>query len=46
VRYVHTIRRGLNHDSAGLVIARLAGMPSRAIKTARDMREKVLRGEV
>ncbi|KPV73609.1 uncharacterized protein RHOBADRAFT_54808 [Rhodotorula graminis WP1] len=46
VRYVHTIRRGLNHDSAGLVIARLAGMPSRAIQTARDMREKVLRGEV
>ncbi|GAA5843034.1 hypothetical protein JCM9279_001837 [Rhodotorula babjevae] len=46
VRYVHTIRRGLNHDSAGLVIARLAGMPPRAIQTARDMREKVLRGEV
>ncbi|BGP42232.1 hypothetical protein JCM10450v2_006324 [Rhodotorula kratochvilovae] len=46
VRYVHTIRRGLNSDSAGLVIARLAGMPPRAILAAREMRDRVLRGEV
>ncbi|TNY23302.1 muts domain V-domain-containing protein [Rhodotorula diobovata] len=46
VRYVHTIRRGLNSDSAGLVIARLAGMPPRAILKAREMRDRVLRGEV
>ncbi|GJN92436.1 hypothetical protein Rhopal_005466-T1 [Rhodotorula paludigena] len=46
VRYVHTIRRGLNSDSAGLVIARLAGMPPRAILTAREMRDRVLAGEV
>jgi len=43
---VHTIRRGLNSDSAGLVIARLAGMPPRAILKAREMRDRVLRGEV
>ncbi|GAA6046981.1 hypothetical protein JCM3770_003462 [Rhodotorula araucariae] len=42
VRYVHTIRRGLNSDSAGLVIARLAGMPPRAILTAREMRDRQL----
>ncbi|GAA6061012.1 hypothetical protein JCM10212_001068 [Sporobolomyces blumeae] len=46
VRYVHEIRRGLNDDSAGLVIARLAGMPSRAIRTARDLRARFLAGEV
>ncbi|GAA5944272.1 mismatch repair ATPase MSH1 [Sporobolomyces koalae] len=46
VRYVHEIRRGLNNDSAGLVIARLAGMPSRAIRTAQDLRDKFLAGLV
>ncbi|TNY19060.1 muts domain V-domain-containing protein [Rhodotorula diobovata] len=42
VRYVHTVRRGLNNDSAGLVIARLAGMPARAVIAAKGMRDKVL----
>ncbi|GAA6006295.1 hypothetical protein JCM11491_002099 [Sporobolomyces phaffii] len=46
VRYVHEIRRGLNNDSAGLVIARLAGMPPRAIRTAKDLRDKFLAGLV
>lgn len=44
VRYVHEIRRGLNNDSAGLVIARLAGMPPRAIQTAKDLRDRFLAG--
>ncbi|GAA5851789.1 hypothetical protein JCM3766R1_006136 [Sporobolomyces carnicolor] len=46
VRYVHEIRRGLNKDSAGLVIARLAGMPPRAIATAKQLRDKFLAGLV
>ncbi|GAA5959549.1 hypothetical protein JCM3765_002367 [Sporobolomyces pararoseus] len=46
VRYVHEIRRGLNNDSAGLVIARLAGMPARAIRTAKDLRDRFLAGLV
>lgn len=46
VRYIHEIRRGLNNDSAGLVIARLAGMPARAIRTAKDLRDRFLAGAV
>ncbi|GAA5991659.1 hypothetical protein JCM10908_001079 [Rhodotorula pacifica] len=46
VRYLHAIRRGLNNDSAGLVVARLAGMPTRAILTARRIREQVLSGAI
>ncbi|GAA5882993.1 hypothetical protein JCM3774_001752 [Rhodotorula dairenensis] len=46
VRYLHAIRRGLNNDSAGLVVARLAGMPARAILTAQRIREEVLSGRV
>ncbi|GAA5897557.1 uncharacterized protein JCM6883_006736 [Sporobolomyces salmoneus] len=44
VRYLHEIRRGLNNDSAGLIIARLAGMPPRAIQTAKELRDKFLAG--
>ncbi|GAA5922134.1 hypothetical protein JCM1841_006895 [Sporobolomyces salmonicolor] len=46
VRYIHEVRRGLNSDSGGLLIARLAGMPARAIQVARDMKERFLAGEV
>lgn len=42
VRYLHAIRRGLNSDSAGLVVARLAGMPARAILEARKIRDMLL----
>ncbi|EGU11539.1 hypothetical protein RTG_02309 [Rhodotorula toruloides ATCC 204091] len=42
VRYLHAIRRGLNSDSAGLVVARLAGMPARAILEARRIRDMLL----
>ncbi|GAA5916314.1 uncharacterized protein JCM6883_003919 [Sporobolomyces salmoneus] len=44
VRYIHEVRRGLNQDSAGLIIARLAGMPTRAIKMATDLRARFLAG--
>ncbi|GAA5876958.1 hypothetical protein JCM16303_006351 [Sporobolomyces ruberrimus] len=46
VRYIHEIRRGLNSDSAGLIIARLAGMPARAIRTAKDVRDRFLAGQI
>ncbi|GAA5961675.1 hypothetical protein JCM8115_004729 [Rhodotorula mucilaginosa] len=46
VRYLHAIRRGLNNDSAGLVVARLAGMPARSILTAQRIREQVLNGTI
>lgn len=40
VTYSHAVRRGLNPDSAGIIIARLAGMPERAIKVAQELRER------
>lgn len=46
MRYLHAIRRGLNNDSAGLVVARLAGMPARSILTAQRIREQVLNGTI
>ncbi|GAA5877150.1 hypothetical protein JCM1840_005671 [Sporobolomyces johnsonii] len=46
VRYIHEVRRGLNSDSAGLIIARLAGMPVRAIQVATDLKQRFLAGEV
>ncbi|KAI5475711.1 DNA mismatch repair protein MutS [Pseudohyphozyma bogoriensis] len=39
VRYSHVLRRGLNDDSAGLLIAKLAGIPERAIKVAEKIRQ-------
>ncbi|GAA5867786.1 hypothetical protein JCM8547_005233 [Rhodosporidiobolus lusitaniae] len=42
VRFPHTIRRGLNIDSGGLTIARLAGMPDRAIRTAQKVRDQLM----
>lgn len=38
--YLHTVKRGLNSDSAGIVVARLAGFPDRAIEIALKVREK------
>ncbi|KAK4052465.1 hypothetical protein OIV83_002267 [Microbotryomycetes sp. JL201] len=40
VTYLHDVRRGLNDDSAGLVIARLSGMPQRAIDVATELRNR------
>ncbi|KAK4056998.1 hypothetical protein OIO90_001898 [Microbotryomycetes sp. JL221] len=40
VTYLHNVRRGLNDDSAGLVIARLSGMPQRAINIATKLRDR------
>ncbi|KAK4699646.1 hypothetical protein P7C70_g6613, partial [Phenoliferia sp. Uapishka_3] len=40
VSYSHNVRRGLNPDSAGLIIARLSGMPSRALRVARERQTK------
>ncbi|BGP18614.1 hypothetical protein JCM10213v2_006680 [Rhodosporidiobolus nylandii] len=41
IRFPHTIRRGLNVDSGGITIARLANMPTRTILCAREVREKL-----
>ncbi|GAA6003996.1 hypothetical protein JCM10207_006504 [Rhodosporidiobolus poonsookiae] len=46
VRFPHSIRRGLNDDSGGLTIARLAGMPVRAVLKAQEVRERLRSGEV
>lgn len=40
VTYRHEVRRGLNDDSAGLIIARLSGMPERAVKVATELRNR------
>ncbi|KAM0752726.1 hypothetical protein T439DRAFT_311397 [Meredithblackwellia eburnea MCA 4105] len=40
VAYSHSLRRGLNSDSAGLIIARLAGMPDRAVRVAQEIRDR------
>lgn len=42
VTYLHTVKRGLNSDSGGIVVARLAGMPIRAIKVAEELRTKFI----
>ncbi|GAA6029124.1 hypothetical protein JCM8097_001611 [Rhodosporidiobolus ruineniae] len=41
VRFPHSIRRGLNVDSGGLTIARLAGMPAKAVLSAMEVRERL-----
>ncbi|KAM0790603.1 hypothetical protein ACM66B_004468 [Microbotryomycetes sp. NB124-2] len=43
VTYLHDVRKGLNDDSAGLVIARLSGMPQRAIEVATQLRNRYRR---
>ncbi|KAF4555766.1 MutS domain V-containing protein 3 [Elsinoe fawcettii] len=35
--YVHKLRRGVNRDSHALKVAKLAGLPSEAIETAREV---------
>ncbi|GAA5974964.1 hypothetical protein JCM11641_006782 [Rhodosporidiobolus odoratus] len=44
VRFTHLIRRGLNVDSGGLTIARMAGMPTRTILKAREVRDRLRKG--
>ncbi|SCV71327.1 BQ2448_2915 [Microbotryum intermedium] len=40
VTYLHDVRKGLNDDSGGLTVARLSGMPERAIETAMRLRDR------
>ncbi|KDE03523.1 hypothetical protein MVLG_05990 [Microbotryum lychnidis-dioicae p1A1 Lamole] len=40
VAYLHDVRKGLNDDSGGLTVARLSGMPERAIQTAMQLRDR------
>ncbi|GAA5823246.1 hypothetical protein JCM11251_007536 [Rhodosporidiobolus azoricus] len=39
VRFPHSIRRGLNPDSGGLIVARLAGMPESVVGSAKTIRD-------